>query len=104
MKKINPFVLTTALANKIGDIISASILRDGNLQIRCVSEEQVQIKEIEKIKVESTRRAGKRNVGGCKGVITGVPISVGMEDFKRDVKEGVIINAQRLKRRTMNKY
>ncbi len=42
MKKINPFTLTTALANKVGEIIFAKVLNDGNLLIRCENESQVE--------------------------------------------------------------
>lgn len=60
MKKINPFILTTTLANKIGEILYAKVLNDGNLLVRCVDEEQLEkalsLKEIGKAKVESTRR------------------------------------------------
>ena len=86
MKKINPFVLTT-LASRIGEIQYAKLLNDGNLLVRCVNEEQLEkafkLKEIGKLKVASTGRVGARNGGGCKEVITGVPISIGMEELKK---------------------
>lgn len=101
MKKINTFTLTTALANKVGEIIFAKVLNDGNLLIRCENESQVEkalkMKEIGKIKVGNSGRLGVKNGGGSKGVITGVPMSVGMEEIKKSVKGGKIINAQRLK-------
>ena len=60
MKKINPFVLTTALASKIREIIHAKILNDGNLLVRYANEEQLEkalkLKEIGKPKVASTGR------------------------------------------------
>lgn len=100
MKKINPFTLTTALANKIGEIIYGKVLNDGNLLIRCANENQVEkalkIKEIGKIRVESAGKIGT-NGGGSKGVITGVPVSVGMEEIKKNVRGGKVIKAQRLK-------
>ncbi|XP_056270945.1 uncharacterized protein LOC130194087 [Pseudoliparis swirei] len=100
MKKISPFVLTTALANKIGEIMYAKVLSDGNLLVRCANEEQLEkalgLKEIVKMKVLSTGRVGAQK-GGGKGVITGVPVSVDMEELKRNLKGGAIVNAQRMK-------
>ncbi|XP_059813909.1 uncharacterized protein LOC132385715 [Hypanus sabinus] len=100
MKEMNPFVLTTTLANKVGEIVFAKVLNDGNLLVRCANEEQLEkalkLKEIGKCKVEYTGRVGARN-GGCKGVITGVPMSINMEELKRNIKGGKVINVRRLK-------
>ena len=41
MKKINPFPLTTTLANKIGEIQYAKVRSDGNLLERCANDEQL---------------------------------------------------------------
>ncbi len=92
MKIINPFVLTKHLASKIGEILYAKVLNDGNLLVNCANEDQfekaIKVKEIGKLKVINTRRVGARNGGGCKGVITGVPMNVGMEELKRHLKGG----------------
>ncbi len=70
MKKINPFTLTTAQANKVGEIIFAKVLNDGNLLIRCEYESQVEkalkMKEMGKIKVENSGRLGVKNGGGSR--------------------------------------
>lgn len=101
MKIINPFVLTKHLASKIGEILYAKVLNDGNLLVNCANKDQfekaIKVKEIGKLKVINTRRVGERNGGGCKGVITGVPMNVGMEELKRHLKGGEIVIAQRLK-------
>ena len=101
MKKINPFVLTTALASRVGEIIYAKILNDGNLLVRCANEEQLEkalnLKEIGKLKVASTGRVGAQNGGGCKGVITRMPMSVSMEELKRNLKGGKIMSALSMK-------
>ncbi len=92
MKIINPFVLTKHLASKIGEILYAKVLNDGNLLVNCANEDQfekaIKVKEIGKLKVINTRRVGAQNGGGCKGVITGVPMNVGMEELKRHLKGG----------------
>lgn len=44
----------------------------------------------------STGKIGARNGCGSKGVITRVPMSVGIEELKRNIKGGKIMNAQRL--------
>lgn len=92
MKIINPFVLTKHLASKIGEIVYAKVLNDGNLLVKCANEDQFEkafkVKEIGKLKVINTRRVGARNGGGCKGVISGIPMNVGMEELKRHNKGG----------------
>lgn len=101
MKKINPFLLTTNLAGKIGEIQFAKVLNDGNLLVRCNSGEQIdkalKLKEIGNNKVVSTMKVGAQNEGGCKGVITGVPMNVRMEELKKCIKGGNVKEAQRLK-------
>jgi len=101
LKIINPFVLTKHLASKIGEIVYAKVLNDGNLLVKCANEGQfekaIKVKEIGKLRVINTRRVGAGNGGGCKGVITGVPMNVGMEELKRHLKGGEIVMAQRLK-------
>ena len=59
------------------------------------SKKALKLKEFGKNKVASTRRVGARNGGGCKGVITGVSLS--MEELKRNIKGGKIMNVQRMK-------
>lgn len=85
MHKINPFMLTTTLAKKIGEIEYAKILNDGNLMVRCADamqmEKALKVKEIGKCKVENTGRVGARREDGCIGVITGVPMNVSMEEL-----------------------
>lgn len=101
MKKVNPFMLTTTLAKKIGEIEYAKILNDGNLMVRCADamqmEKALKVKEIGKCKVENTGRVGARREDGCIGVITGVPMNVSMEELKKNIKGGKVLNVQRLK-------
>lgn len=85
MKRTNPFLLTTTLTNKVGEIKYARILNDGNLLISCVDEKQMEralkIKEINKCKVENSSRVGARKGGGFTGVIRGVPLNVSIEEL-----------------------
>ena len=101
MKKLNPLVLTYTLAKVIGDIQYAKVLGDGNLLVKCANGEQgekaLKVKELGKVKVVSSGRVGVRNGGGGKGVITGVHLSVDMEELKKHLRGGKIKNVQRMK-------
>lgn len=101
MKKVSPFVLTSTLANKIGEIEFAKILNDGNLFVRCANAGQMdkalKIKDIAKCKVENSGRVGTRKKDGKIGVITGVPLSVNMEELKKNIKGAKILSVQRMK-------
>lgn len=99
---INPIKLTKIINRDIGNIDFAKVLSDGNLLIGCNKEDQankaLKLKEIGGIKVVSTNRVGRKSQsGGRKGIIFGVPLNIGMEEFKGNLKGGKIINAQRLK-------
>ena len=91
--------LTTVLKNQIGDIHLAKVLKDGNLFIVCMSEDQREqagrVKEIGKFKVVSISLIGKGSKWS-KGVIWGVPIRVTIEEIKTNIKGGVLKNAQRI--------
>lgn len=56
IKKLSPFLLTAELNSKVGDIVSAKVLSDGNLLVQCVNEEQLNkalnLKQFGKFKVE----------------------------------------------------
>ncbi|CAL9681974.1 unnamed protein product [Knipowitschia caucasica] len=101
MKKLSPFILTAELNSKVGDIVSAKVLADGNLLVQCANEVQLNkalnLKQFGKFKVENVGRVGAREGGGCKGVISGVPISVKMDDLKSKIKGGKVISVDRMK-------
>lgn len=101
MKRVNPFMLTTILAKKIGDIVYAKVLNDGNLMVKCADSKQLEIalkiKEIGKCKVENVGRVGDQRKVGYTGVITGIPINVSMEELKKKIKGGNVMKVQRLK-------
>lgn len=73
---------------------------EGWQSMSCAKGEQVEkalkLTEIGKIKVASSGRGGARNGGGCKGVITGVPLNVSTEEFKRNFKGGKILDVLRM--------
>lgn len=86
----------------IGNIDFAKVLSDGNLLVGCNNEEQaskaLKLKEISGVKVVSTSRVGEAGrAKGRKGVICGVPLNIGMEELKSNLKGGMILNAQRMK-------
>lgn len=55
------------------------------------------LKQLGKFKVENAGQVGAQTGGGCKGVISGVPISVKMDDLKSKIKGGNVISVVRMK-------
>ncbi len=99
---MNSLKLTKIINREIGNIEFAKVLSDGNLLVGCNKEEQankaLKLKEIGQIKVVSTNRVGDKSKSrGRKGIIFGVPLNIGMEDFKVNLKGGDIVNAQMIK-------
>ena len=86
------------LKNQIGDIHLAKVLKDGNLLIVYMSEDQRERGwqgEIGKFKVVGTSLIEK-GTKWSKGVIWGVPIRVTIEEIKTNLKGGVLKNARRM--------
>lgn len=75
MKTVNPLLLPTALAAKMEEIQYAKVLNDGNLLVRCNSEEQSdkasKLKEKQGGQQQQQQEGGAQHGGGCKGVMTG---------------------------------
>lgn len=100
MMKLNPILLTTVLANKIGDIKYAKVLNDGNLMVVCKDEAQLakalKVKEIGKNEVINSGRVGANKNRGCRGIITNVPFCLKMEEVKENLTGGRIVQLQRM--------
>lgn len=96
---MSPVKLTTILKNQIGDVKMAKVLRDGNLLMMCINEEQrervCRMKEIGRHKVISVSRVEKRYMRN-RGVIWGIPVDVNMEEIKANLKGGKLKNVSRL--------
>lgn len=75
VKTVNPLLLPTALAAKMEEIQYAKVLNDGNLLVRCNSEEQsdqaLKLKEKQGGQQQQQEEGGAQHGGGCKGVMTG---------------------------------
>lgn len=103
--KINPVKLSKMLQELIGNILFAKVLNDGNLLIGCADENQLnkvkKIKNIGSCKVGNIVKVGEQKTKrGCRGVITGVPLSVKLEELKSnlDGRGKAIISVKRMTR------
>lgn len=96
---VNPVRLTSALKNPIGEIVTARVLRNGSLAVTCkdrVQRERVlKLEKVGQFQVVSVVKdqGGKR---WSKGVITGIPVCVEMEEVKINIRGGTLMSAQRL--------
>lgn len=95
---MNPIQLTKTLNKEIGVIKSAKILRNGSLLIICMDEKQqmkvIRMNKINGKKVQCSKTNGKKIV---KGVITGIPVNVSVEDVKGNIKNANVNEVRRLK-------
>lgn len=102
MRAANPLKLSKELSLKLGEVDFAKVLPDGNLLISCKNELQAEkargMKEVGKMKVVSTGRVGERRVVGCKGVIAGVPVGVGLRELQDNLKGGTVMRVERMQR------
>lgn len=96
---INPMMLTHELKKQVGEIAFAKVLQDGALMIVCKNEEQknkaMKVKTVGKKVVTSSKIIGQNS--WIFGVIKGVPIGVTMEELKKNLDGGKVIDAVRLK-------
>lgn len=99
MEGVNPVRLTLALKKAVGDIIAARMLRNGNLLISCkdvglrdraLKLERLGQFQVDRVVVDRGRKQWS------KGVITGIPVCVGMEEVKSNLRGGTLLSAQRL--------
>lgn len=89
VKRMDPLKMTKIIKTQVGEIKYARVLRDGNLLIGCNSVSQCEkaqkLTSVGKVKVYKTVRVGERKTWGSRGVITGVPISVRMEEMRENL-------------------
>ncbi|KAK7891037.1 hypothetical protein WMY93_023000 [Mugilogobius chulae] len=101
VSKKNPIKLTKVLNDTIGRIEFARVLPDGNLLVGCTDLGQVgkalKVKSIGGVKVVSANRIGVTRAKSRKGVITKVPVGIGMEEFMENIKGGNVLSAYRMK-------
>lgn len=103
VSKSNPLKLTKALNKGVGNIDFAKVLQDGNLRIGCTTDEQVaktlRLKEVVGVRVVSTSRVGSGMAGsrGKRGIISGVPLNMDVEEIKNNLNGGTLIDVVRMK-------
>lgn len=90
VKKIDPLKLTKIIRGQVGEVKYAKVLADGNLLIGCNSEQQVknakEMTRVEKVRVARVVRVGEKRDEGCKGIISGIPVSVGMTELVENLQ------------------
>lgn len=96
---VNPIRLTSALKNAIGDIVAARVTRNGSLVVTCKNMDQrervLKLEKVGQFQVESVVKNQPGKIWN-KGVITGIPVCVKMEEIKNNIRGGNIVSAQRL--------
>lgn len=94
---MNPIQLTKSLNKEIGEIKSAKVLRNGALMIVCKDEKQqgkaIKMNIINRKKVECSKNYKKFT----KGVITGIPVNVSVDDVKRNITNARVNEVRHLK-------
>lgn len=97
---IHPIKITKAIEEEIGKIKTARIMNNRKVIIQAISEAQQQ--KIIKMKTLMGERV-KSHIPGfmarLRGVISGVPLEMTMEEVKNEIKGGKITNATRIKSR-----
>lgn len=94
---LHPIHITKAIEGEIGKIKHARFMGNGRLMLFAASEEQREVilkkETLNKVKITS-------HIPGIKtrqrGVITGIPISVSIDEIKESLKGGEIVDAKRL--------
>lgn len=90
VKRIDPLKLTKIIKEKVGEVKYARILGDGNLLVGCNNEIQVEkgkkMSCVGKIKIVKVVRVGEKRIGGSKGVIYGIPLTVNMKELVENLR------------------
>ena len=93
--QLHPIHITKAIEEEIGKIKHAHFMGDGKLMIFAASKEQREVI----LKKDTLNKANiTSHVPGVKsgkrGVITGIPTSVSIEEIKNSLKGGEIVDAK----------
>ncbi|XP_035994688.1 uncharacterized protein LOC118563661 [Fundulus heteroclitus] len=95
---LSPIAVSREIKKKLGEVEFVKILRDGNMLIKCKSEEQknksMQIDNICKKVVSEKIIVGENRVS--RGVITGIPLEEDLEKLKRNIYGGEVRRLKRL--------
>ena len=94
----NPIRLTKSISKEIGEVMSAKVLRNGSMLIKCRDREQQgkakTMSTVEGKKVECSLFSGRKLV---RGVVTGIPVRISAEDVKGNITNARISDVKRMK-------
>lgn len=95
---LGPIALTKDLMKKLGEIEMAKILYDGNILIKCKTEEQ-RNKALHIGNVCKKTVVNKKVIHGKMGkwgVIWGIPVKEDLDNIKKNMLGGIMTNVRRL--------
>lgn len=98
--KLHPVKLSKAMKNEIGPIKQARFLSKGRMLIETVNKTQLEsilkMKTLNEVRIKSHIPGANRKI---RGVISGVPIDLSIEDLKKEIKGGKVTVEKRLSTR-----
>lgn len=102
LNNVSLSALTCGLKKSVGEVEMAKILRDGRLLIKCKDigqrDKAMRVQSICNKSVSEARLFGEGR--RARGVISGIPLGEKLEDLKKNIKGGTVVEVKRLK---MNK-
>jgi len=94
-QQTHPVKLSKAIEKEIGVVKAVACLNNGRIMIKCKDEKQKQ--KILKMKTLAGGKISCTEIGnGIRGVISGVPLNVSMDDIKANLSGGTVISTRRL--------
>lgn len=91
----HPVKISKAIEKEIGIVKAVSCLTNGRLMIKCMDEKQKQ--KILKMKTIAGGKVICTEIGEkTRGVISGVPLNVSVDDIKGSLDGGTVVSARRL--------
>lgn len=94
-QQMHPVKLSKAIEKEIGIVKAVSFLSNGRIMIKCKDGKQKQ--KILKMKTLVGGKITCSEIGDkTRGVISGVPLNVSMEDIKGSLNGGIVTSARRL--------
>ena len=94
---LHPIRPTKDVETVVGEVKLAWFIENGRLLIFCGSQaQQAKILKMEKLNGKKIKSHVPGAYARLRGVITGLPISVSIDDIKENVKGGRVMEAKRL--------
>ncbi|XP_034065952.1 uncharacterized protein LOC117542404 [Gymnodraco acuticeps] len=102
--KLHPVALTKAIHKEIGSIKQARFLSKGRMLIELMNAKQqeklLKMKTLNEVRIKCHVPGANRKI---LGVISGVPIEIGIEELKKEIKGGKVSVVKRLPTRYQGK-